>query len=88
MSKTQEFEYESVQNRNNISNFLKSLLEGLDSQCINLKSDQDEIVLCPQELINFTIKAKRKGPKSKLSLKLEWKELDPVGMANPISIES
>lgn len=88
MSKTQEFEYESVQSRESIQTFLQSLLDGFASQRISLKSDRDEIVLSPQELLNFTIKAKRKGVKNKLSLKISWKDVEPEKSSGPIAIES
>ena len=88
MSKSQEFEYESVQSRESIQTFLQSLLDGFTNQRISLKSERDEIVLTPQELLNFTIKAKRKGIKNKLSLKISWKDAEAGKAPGPISIES
>jgi amphi-Trp domain-containing protein len=88
MSKAQEFEYESVQSRESIQAFLQSLRDGFASQRITLKSERDEIILSPQELLNFTIKAKRKGLRNKLSLKISWKDVDPGKAPGPISIES
>jgi amphi-Trp domain-containing protein len=87
MPKTQEFEYESMQSRESIQTFLQSLLDGFANQCISLKSDRDEIILSPQELLNFTIKARRKGLKNKLTLKISWKEVEPGKTPGPISIE-
>jgi amphi-Trp domain-containing protein len=87
MSKTQEFEYESVQSRESIQTFLQSLVDGFARQCISLKSEREEIILSPQELLNFTIKAKRKGLKNKLSLKISWKDIEPGKAPGPISID-
>lgn len=88
MAGTQEFEYESVQTRESVQEFLKSLVEGFENSRISLKSDQEEILLTPQELLNFSIKAKRKGLKNKLSFKIEWKEPEANKKQGTISIES
>ena len=74
MSDDSRIEYDSMQDTQSIQKFLRSLTEGFEKGKIVLRSEDEEVILRPQHLLKFTIKAKKKGEKCKLSLKLSWKE--------------
>ena len=75
MSDDSRFEYDSIQDVQSIRKFLQTLNKGFENGKIVLSSDKDEVVLRPQNLLKFAIKAKKKGNKCKLSLKMSWKEV-------------
>jgi amphi-Trp domain-containing protein len=54
---------------------LQTLTEGFENGKIVLRSDAEEVVLRPQNMLKFAIKARKKGEKCKLSLKMSWKEV-------------
>ena len=75
MADDERFEYDSVQDMKSIQHFLQTLTEGFENGKIVLSSENEEVVLRPQNLLKFGIKAKKKGDKVKLSLKMSWKEV-------------
>lgn len=70
----EKFVFDSLQDSETIKDFLASLTDGFDKKCITLATNGDEIVLTPSGLLNFTVKAKKKGHESKLSIKVSWKD--------------
>lgn len=76
MSDDSRFEYDSMQDVQSIQKFLQTLNEGFKNGKIVLSSDKEKVVLRPQHLLKFAIKAKKKGNKCKLSLKMSWKEVE------------
>lgn len=75
MANDQVFEFDSLQDPSTIKGFLESLTEGFAGGKIVLSSENEEIVLYPNALLRFTIKAKRRiNEKSQLTIKFSWKE--------------
>ncbi|WP_419787159.1 amphi-Trp domain-containing protein [Pseudodesulfovibrio sp.] len=70
----ERFVFDSLQDRETIRDFLISLTEGFDKGNISLSTNGEAIELTPCGLLNFTVKAKKKGATNKLSIKVEWKE--------------
>ena len=70
----EKFVFDSLQDSETIGKFLASLTDGFDKGSITLATNGDEIVLSPQGLLNFTVKAKKKGDVNKLSIKIAWKD--------------
>lgn len=71
-----KFVFDSLQDCETIRGFLNSLTEGFEKGCINLATNGDAIELTPKGLLNFTVKAKKKGTSNKLSIKVVWKDSD------------
>lgn len=86
MTDYSRFEYDSVQDTESIIQFLQSLKSGFENGRIVLRSDQEELVLHPEKLLNFAIKARKKGDLCKLSLKLSWKEVNLAESADSLVI--
>ncbi|MCU0599767.1 MAG: amphi-Trp domain-containing protein [Desulfobacterales bacterium] len=75
MSGDRKFEFDSFQDTTSIQSFLQSLLDGFSKGKIVLSSDNDEIILHPDSLVRFCVKAKKKdGVKNQLGIKISWKE--------------
>ena len=69
-----KFEYESIEDRQSIRNYLKTLVEGLEKRRIVFADEKDNVMLIPAELIRFSIKSRKKSGKSKLTIKLAWND--------------
>lgn len=74
MSELEKFEHECIQNKHSIQQFFMTLVDGIEKGRILLSAENEQTLLMPAELIRFSIKAKKKTGKSKLSLKLTWKD--------------
>lgn len=74
MSNEEKFNFDSLQDPQTIKRFLESLVEGFDKGRIILTSEETEMILYPDDLLKFSIKGKKKGDSSKLSLKFSWKD--------------
>ncbi|MDJ0887919.1 MAG: amphi-Trp domain-containing protein [Desulfobacterales bacterium] len=74
MAEYGSFEYESYQDLETIQKFLESLTQGFAKEQIVLSSGDDTIELQPKNLLKFSVSAKRKENKTKLSIKISWKE--------------
>jgi len=68
-----EFDYATLVDRNSIVNYLETLTEGFKSGTLTLKSPDSDIVLDPDGLLKLELQAKNKGGRSKISLKVSWK---------------
>jgi amphi-Trp domain-containing protein len=74
MTEEKRFSYESLQDVGTIVKYLQSLIDGFEKGSITLKSDEGALTLHPKEMINFGVRAKKKNEKTKLTLKISWKE--------------
>ncbi|GFM37844.1 amphi-Trp domain-containing protein [Desulfovibrio psychrotolerans] len=70
----EKFVFESMQDAQSIKVFLESLMQGFENEKVVLASNGDRIELTPSGLLDFSVKARRKGDSSKLSIKIEWKD--------------
>jgi amphi-Trp domain-containing protein len=71
---TEEFKHESLQDCASIVRYLKALIEGLESGRLEFGTDDQELSLEPRGLLELEVRAKRKGGRSKVALKLGWRE--------------
>jgi amphi-Trp domain-containing protein len=74
MAQNEQFDYESFQDSQSISKYLEALIEGFERGRIAFSSENDSLILEPNNLLQFAVKAKRKGGKNKLSIKISWKD--------------
>lgn len=81
-----EFQHESVQDNETISQYLKALMDGFATRQIMFDTSEKQMVLHPNNLIEFEIKAKQKNGKNKVSLKFAWKDV-PIDQQEGKSLE-
>ena len=86
MSSDGTFMHESLEDTESVVRYLEALLEGLKRGRVELEQDDESFELHPQGLVNFQVKAKRKGERSKLRLKLQWKEQVSHPSDSPLKI--
>lgn len=83
----EKFLFDSLQDSETIGDFLGSLTEGFRKGSISLATNGDEIVLKPEGLLSFTVKAKKKGTENKLSIKINWKQTSGPKEGEPGSLK-
>lgn len=71
---TDEFKHESLQDVTSIGDYLKAIIEGLERGHVDLSDDSGQLVLHPAGLVGLEVRAKRRGNRAKLQLKLSWTE--------------
>jgi amphi-Trp domain-containing protein len=86
MAEYGSFEYESYQDLETIQKFLKSLTQGFAKEQIVLSSGDDTIELQPKNLLKFSVSAKKKEDKTKLSIKISWKQGKIKAVKLPLEI--
>ena len=74
MSELEKFEHECIQDKHSIQQFFITLVDGIEKGRIVLSAENEQVLLTRAELIRFSIKLKKKTGKSKLSIKLGWKD--------------
>ncbi len=90
MSK-QKFSYDSIQDVNSVRRYLKSLIRSIDEGKITLTSEEDSIDLKIRNLLHFSIEARKKGRKNRLTLEMRWtdkKEFPLEEESKPVKISS
>jgi len=75
MTDKKEFSHDSVQDTRSIGEYLRALIDGFDNGRIYLRTGDREMVLRPNNALQFSIRAKKKGYKSKISIKVAWKDV-------------
>jgi amphi-Trp domain-containing protein len=90
MSDDGKFVYESLQDSDSIQMFLKSLEEGFKKGTLVLKSNEEEMRLTPSRLVNFSIKAKKKGDSNTIHITIQWqdKTAQKTSQASTLTIQT
>lgn len=70
----QNFEFESLQDRERVLHYLESLVQGVKEGTIRLGYGDQSLELSPGGLIELQLRAKRRSGRAKLSLRLSWRE--------------
>lgn len=76
MGHEQKFTFESYQDRQTVQNYLRALLDGMESGRLLLTSGEQEMELSPTEVLKVKIKASDKDGGGKLGIKISWKADD------------
>ena len=75
---TKKFDYGSLQDAHSIKTYLVSLIDSIEKGRIILKSNGEEMSMRVDDLMKFSVQAKKKDGQNKLSIKLSWSEIKPV----------
>lgn len=76
MTDSRRFEHESYEDTETIKRYFKSIINGFENRSITLTDGKEELELKVENLLKFKIKAKQKGPKSKLEFTVSWSNRD------------
>jgi amphi-Trp domain-containing protein len=87
METQKDFQHESIEDRESIIKYLKTLSDGFRKGQVEFRSGRNNIVLEPTGLIQIEIKVKNHNRKSKLSIKFVWKDLFPRKKEKALMIE-
>jgi len=83
------FKHDSLQDRESIRQYLDVLQKAFASGTLRLRMGEESLEMEPGEMIEFTLEAKKKGDRRKLSLKFSWKDEDKdAGGGEPLVMET
>lgn len=85
---TDEFKHESLQDLKSIGQYLKAITEGLESGRVDLSDDSGQLALYPNGLLSLELRAKRRGNRAKLQLKLTWTEEKPKAKSESLRVRT
>ncbi|MFA7346616.1 MAG: amphi-Trp domain-containing protein [Desulfurivibrionaceae bacterium] len=85
---TKKFDYESLQDAHSIKTYLVSLIDSIEKGRIILRSNGEEMAMRVDDLMKFSVQAKKKDGQNKLSIKLSWSECKSVIKDEPSSAMS
>ncbi|NVB42457.1 amphi-Trp domain-containing protein [Pseudenhygromyxa sp. WMMC2535] len=76
MAADDDFRHESVQDQQSIVKYLRAITAGIERGHIQLGAADQLFDLEPSGLLELQVRAKRKGGRVKLAIKLGWRELE------------
>lgn len=76
MAADDDFRHESVQDRESIVKYLRAVTAGIEKGHIELGTAEHLLSLEPEGMLELQVRAKRKGGKVKLAIKVGWRERD------------
>jgi amphi-Trp domain-containing protein len=76
MATDDDFRHESVQDRHSIVKYLQALTAGIEKGHLELGTAEHMLALEPGGLLELEVRAKRKGGRVQLAVKLHWREHD------------
>lgn len=74
METEKNFQHESIEDRESVIKYLETLSDGFRKGAIEFSSDRDTITLKPAGMVYMEIKVKNHQHKSKIEMKISWKD--------------
>lgn len=87
MAADDDFRHESVQDRHSIVKYLQALTAGIEKGHIELGTAEHMLALEPDGMLELQVRAKRKGGRVKLAIKLHWREQDDEQAGDALEIK-
>lgn len=88
MGKKQSFDHESLQDRESIVAYLESLTAGLRAGQIQIRQGEEELTLEPDGLLTLGIRAVHKRDRTRLDLRISWRDAGPEPDQPPLEISA
>lgn len=88
MGKKQSFEHESLQDRESIVAYLETLTAGLRSGRVEIRQGEEELILEPDGLLTLGIRAVHKRDRTRLDLRISWRDASPEQDQAPLEINA
>jgi amphi-Trp domain-containing protein len=85
---TDEFQHESLQDVKSIGEYLRAIIQGLETGYLDLSDDSGQLVLHPSGLLGLEVRAKRRGNRAKLQVELTWTEDKGKPRADSLRVRS
>ena len=71
--KKKKIEIEEFMTREKVADFFRKLAEGLQSGDVELRDDEETLMILPPDILSVEIGAKQKKDKFKLSMEVSWR---------------
>lgn len=83
-----DFQHESLQDKQSIVSYLEAVAEGFRTGALRFSDERGEIVLQPEGLMNFELRAQRKRERVTLTMRCQWKQGEsPKPSSGPLTID-
>lgn len=82
----QQFEHNSLQDRDSIVRYLHALADGLSAGRLLLRCGEDSLELQPGELLDLSVRARRRGRRARLTLQVAWQAAE-AGPASEATLD-
>ena len=83
-----DFRHESVQDRQSIVKYLHAITAGIEQGQLELGTSEHTVKIEPSGMLELQVRAKRKGGRVKLAIKLYWREDDEEPGADNLEIKA
>jgi len=87
MAKDDDFRHDSVQDRQSIVRYLHALTAGIEKGHLELGTAEHMLALDPDGMLELEVRAKRKGGRVSLSIRLHWREQDHEQPSDTLQIK-
>lgn len=88
MKRSNRFRHESLQSRDSIENLLKALTKGLADGKVILEDEDDSMVMEPNGLLRLKISASQDEDRSRIDVRISWKEEQDLPKKKNVKIRS
>ena len=88
MKRNNRFRHESLQDEKSIKELLTALSNGLAKGKIVLEDENDSMMLEPHGLLRLKISASQDEDRSRLTVRISWKEEDNIPKGKSLKINS
>jgi len=86
MPNEEDFRHDSIQDGKSIARVLSALIEGFEKGQLDVGSGEHTVHLEPSGLLEVEVQAKRKNGRSKLVLKVSWRDEGPEASADELHV--
>ncbi len=73
-SRKKELTHEALADRATVASYLRAIADGLESGKLSLQGEDVSLQLAPQRLVDFELDARRERGRSRIRVRLAWRE--------------
>ncbi len=88
MKRSNRFRHESLQSQESINNLLNALTKGLAEGKVVLEDEDDSMIMEPQGLLRLKISASQDEDRSRIDVRISWKEEEDIPKDKNLKISS
>jgi amphi-Trp domain-containing protein len=88
MKRSNRFRHESLQSQESIQNLMEALTKGLASGKVVFEDEDDSMLMEPQGLLRLKISASQDEDRSRIDVRISWKEEEDIPKDKNLKITS
>jgi len=88
MKRSSRFSHESLQSQDSIKDLLEALTKGLAEGKVVLEDEDDTMIMEPQGLLRLKISASQDEDRSRINVRISWREEENIPKDKNLKINS